>query len=199
MSKLVGTVLAVTSLLTVSVWPAGSAQASNWYGATNYAGCNNGNMQDNRTVSYKRQSLTSTNYNAVAHAINNEFAPTDLNFSSEQSSYNSYTDMVFFDANYSTYCGYTWYNGGGGGVIGLAECKSTSGSKCQSFHIRFDTQRTDSYNNLTLERRLACHETGHATGLKHRSWNSSSCMASSYTTPYSSADGHDDAHLNSAY
>lgn len=71
------------------------------------------------TMSFLRWSLTTGMYNAVAYTLNNHVAPTDIAVAAEQDSADGNTDVVYFDADYTTYCGFTWH-GSGGGVIGHA-------------------------------------------------------------------------------
>ena len=102
-------------------------------------------------------------YNAVASTINNRIGPTDVTVSAEQAAFDGNTDVVYFDSNYSNYCGFLW-NGSGGAAIGLYECQSLSGSKCQSAWVRFDTSWTDTATD-PWRRALSCHESGHSLGL----------------------------------
>lgn len=149
-------------------------------------------------MSYFRSSLTTGMYNAVAYTLNNHVAPTDIAVAAEQGSADGNTDVVYFDADYTTYCGFTW-QGPGNGVIGLAQCVSLSGSECQRFDLRFDTSWTDSQSD-DWRRALSCHETGHSMGLSHRNnaGTEIGCMPAVLTlvVNYSS---HDIVHINANY
>ena len=172
--------------------------ASNFSGPTSGTGCNANNIQDNSTMSFFRSSLTTGMYNAVAYTLNSHVAPTDIAIAAEQGSADGNTDVVYFDADYTTYCGFTWH-GSGGGVVGLAQCVSLSGSACQRFDLRFDTSWTDTQTD-DWRRALSCHETGHTTGLLHRdnAGTEIGCMPAtlSLVVNYSS---HDISHINANY
>lgn len=122
-------------------------------------------------------------------------APTDLNAAST-SSWNA--DVIFFDGNYSTYCGYTWWTPGAGGTGAITKCHSLSGgSVCGQHRIYIGNTYSDNLST-TKHRILACHETGHAIGPTHNYHPSSSnsCLRSSVlsgggTTYYSNHEVND--------
>lgn len=149
-------------------------------------------------MSFFRSSLTTGMYNAVAYTLNSHVAPTDIAVAAEQGSADGNTDVVYFDADYATYCGFSWH-GSGGGVVGLAECVSLSGSACQRFDLRFDTSWTDTQSD-DWRRALSCHETGHSMGLLHRdnAGTEIGCMPATLdlVVNYSS---HDISHINANY
>lgn len=170
------------------------ARAGNWFGATGGTGCLAGNMQDNNQLTFRRAQLTSLNSNAVINTIFADVAPTDITVLGEDSDPNPWTDIIYGDADYAGYCGFSWHPDGG--TIGHTNCVALSGSKCQQFHIRFDVSWTCCQSWTEAPYNLACHETGHALGLKHR-WLDG-CM---YPHPKRSHvySDHDRVHLNANY
>jgi hypothetical protein len=187
------------------------AAGSNWFGATSYVGCNNGNITDNSNLEYQRLSLTTKMQAAVSYAITNAVNPTDLN-GVEIASATSVTDAVIMDSDYSAYCNKDWHPDDPGDadssyVVGLSECKALNGGRCDRSEIRFDTSRT---NEITVTdaraRKLACHEIGHSIGLKHGLASSQTCMTDAplgqdgetvYFTTYSSHEIVD--HINPTF
>lgn len=180
------------------------AHATNWFGATGSTGCNSGNIQDNGTMTYYRSSLTTKMYNAVANTLNNDVLPTDIVLQAEHSGWTSNTDVVYYDADYSTLCGYDWHPDDPSDpdtrwVAGLARCMTLSGSRCQRFYVHFDTSRMNQINDDGA-RTWACHETGHTLGLKHR--NEGGCMPA--TVPanahfFTDHDRNAGGHINDTY
>ncbi len=109
------------------------------------------------------------------------------------------TDFVIFDANYTTQCGLDW-DASPGNKVGLAKCRNhwSASGECNRHYLRFDTSDTNNFG-VFKNKVLACHETGHALGLKHRFRTSDpGCMKSSLgggaTSGYS---GHDTSHFSS--
>lgn len=193
-----GAAIAFVLMLVALAIGSPSALATNFSGASGGTGCSANNMQDNSTMSYFRSSLTTGMYNAVAYTLNNQVIPTDIALAAEQGSADGNTDVVYFDDDYSNYCNLDWH-GSGGGVLGLAECVSLSGSKCQRFDVRFDTSWTDSQTDNDL-RVLSCHETGHTLGLLHRdnSGTENGCMPATFQSLFNYSS-HDVAHVNANY
>ncbi len=189
--------IAVASVVAVVAVP---ADAGNFSGATGGTGCTANNMSDSTYLSYIRISLTSKMQSAVADTLANDIDPTDIVLLTEHYSESSGTDVVYYDADYSTYCGFDWHPDGpdpdSDSVIGMAECVSLVGSDCDKFRVRFDTSFTNSASNDTAKT-LACHETGHAVGLLHQ--NGSGCMPATLPTNAHFFNVHDVAHLNSNY
>ena len=192
--------LMIAALFAATLAAVSAPAAANWSGASGNTGCSGGvNMTDNKDLYYYRSSLTSYMYSAVAHALNNEVAPTDIVVKPEESSAGSGTDIVYYDADFSTWCGKDWHpddpsDAGTAYVWGNSSCETLSGSKCDRNDIRFDTSYWGSAST-NARRKVACHETGHALGLTHRS---GSCMVtgSTWNTFFSS---HDENHLDSNY
>jgi hypothetical protein len=165
-------------------------------------GCVGGNSQDNSSMTYYRSSLTAEMYNAVAYALNNAVAPTDISVQSEAGSAGSQTDVVYFDfqpPDNWCYAGQDWCpdngNSGTGCVIGQNGCKSLTGQNCERFDILFNTYSTA---GMTTSRRqnLACHETGHSLGFPHPA-STSGCIGSTTILTYSSHEIND--HINPHY
>lgn len=179
----VGAVIAVTT----------PAIASTFYGATGKTGCTAFNMADNHEHTYYYSNLTAAMTAATTWSRINNVNPTDMT-TVLMSSESSATDVVVYDTNYTSYCGYTWHTPGEGGVIGLATCVSVNRvGECEKHEMRFDTSYTADAS-LTNRRSLACHETGHTLGIGH----STECLATplSGSTIFSS---HDIAHINANY
>ncbi|MDX2342331.1 MAG: hypothetical protein QNL12_00650, partial [Acidimicrobiia bacterium] len=154
----------LVALVVVQLTAVPPVAANNWYGSTGNTGCG-GNMQDSTTMTYYRESLGTSWYNAVAYAINNAVIPTDVLMAAESTSHGSTVDVVLQDANYTgTWCGYTWHSGGS--LIGYTNCQSLTGSDCNHFHIYSDTSWMTSQTTTRL-RNHACHELGHSLGLIH--------------------------------
>lgn len=178
------------------------AEATNFSGVTGGTSCTANNMQDNDDMTYFRSSLTTRMFNAVANTLLNDVIPTDIDLQPEHSSATENTDVVYFDLDYSTTCGFDWHPDDPGDpdtnfVIGMAQCAQLSGSsRCQRFHVRFDTSFTDTIGN-DFARTLACHETGHTLGLLHR--NSTGCMPATVPANAHFYNAHDIDHVNDNY
>jgi hypothetical protein len=93
------------------------------------------------------------------------------------------------------------------GTIGRYECVLYgSGFRCTHAHAQFDDNQIGGYTDDQLKR-LACHETGHATGLLHGQDgdpvipNNNAALACMCTPLIggSHLDGHNVAHLNYHY
>jgi hypothetical protein len=90
------------------------------------------------------------------------------------------------------------------GLIGYHDCvywKSLSRTRCTHGHIRYENA---GLSTTTYERALACHETGHSVGLRHKGTTANSqsivrCVWTPVPTndPYLGA--HNVAHINGLY
>lgn len=198
------TALAVCASLIVMSVP--SASGTNNYGATGGASCSAGNVQDNNSMTYYRDSLRIRLKNAVQWVLDNRVDPTDMNVANESSQASSTTDVVFMDGNYTTYCGYVWANAGD--VVGLAQCVAivSSTNRCERFDVRFDTSFTNGATTAQ-SRLIACHEIGHTLGLKHRenglpgALPQYGCMPAvlDISSPEYTYTGHDDIHIDANF
>ncbi len=155
------------------------------HGSTSCGGLNRMETT-NSEFSYSTISLETAMYNAVLWVVANRITPTDLTVSVHVSPTGS-TDALYYDSDYSTFCGFTWH-GSGGSVIGLAKCDALTGSACDQHRVYFDLSAVNAADfDTTKERRLACHESGHVMGLAHTS-DTSSCLSTSIVTTYSNHD-----------
>jgi predicted Zn-dependent protease len=148
-----------------------AASADHFSGATgsradcsaNWAG--DINQTDNSGWYWAYVSLNSATQSALEWAKTNIFNPTDFNVTIEAEK--SQTDMVARDLDYTTYCGVAW-DGSTRNVWGLTTCVTlTSWNGCDKHEVRYDEPDV-LYMQLDHRRGLACHETGHAAGLRHR-------------------------------
>ena len=149
---------------------------------------------------FLRSNLTTGNHLAVGNTIWNDVDPTDLTVKPERFQWESWIDIIYYDTNYSTTCGYDWHPGDPSDpdtsfVIGMAACSRLSGNKCDSFVVRFDTSYTNTASANHL-RTLACHETGHTLGLKHRAGG---CMPATVPLNAHFFTSHDVGELNDNY
>lgn len=196
-ARIVLTLFVVAAVLLL----APSARASNFSGASSVTGCNGVNMQDNSTMTYYRSALTTKMYNAVADTLNNDVLPTDVSLSPELAGHTDIADVVYYDADYNSLCGYDWHPDDSGDpdsnwIGGLYECISLAGVRCEHSHVYFDTSAMDPLNSDAATT-WACHETGHTLGLTHR--DEGGCMPAIVPANAHFFTTHDKSHINTAY
>lgn len=155
-------------------------------------------MADNEDHVFYYSSLSADMVGATTWNRLNNLDPTAIN-TSTTTTVTATTDVVVYDTDYATYCGYAW-DGSGGTLIGLVTCVSlNSASECEKHEMRYDTSWTAS-RSTTWQRALACHESGHTLGLKHRdnTASDSGCLPDTQVaiTHYSN---HDLAHIANQY
>lgn len=179
----------------------GSASANNFYGATGLSGCN-GNMQDNKDMTWFRTSgLTANMRTAVGTSLNNEVSPTAINLLSERVAADAFTDVVYLEANYSSYCGQTFHPAGS--TVGYTSCNSLNGSRCERFDIRLDQSwDVSALATQTKRQNLATHETGHSLGLIHPTAGNGAptgTVMADWTIFVAYSISHETDHLNANY
>lgn len=194
------TATALVCVLSAALVPASTA--SNWAGNTGIGGgCasyiyNSNNMADNASHDMHYYQLTTHMQTATNWTIGNNINPTDLN-AFEVSTYNSYTDVLVFDAANYEVCGLPSYPTGD--WIGFTLCGTlASNGQCQQHRVYYENTFSASASE-GQRRSLTCHEQGHALGLNHRypSAPSFTCMDDRYYYPL--FDSHDIGHLNTYY
>lgn len=190
-------VLSIGSMLLAAT----PASATNFSGITGLTGCDDLNQADNATHTFNYISLGADNTAATDWVRSNVINPTVINTSID-STPDELTDVNVIDKRYVDYCGYNWYTPSGGGVIGAAKCDLLSPTnRCDRHTVRYTNTWTDTAST-TGRRWLACHENGHALGLKHRNENADGCMSPSYVNAATSTVAyslHDKAHLSDNY
>jgi len=179
----------------------GLAGAGNWAGITaqgsNPCSPNAGiNRMDGGTTKVMYKNLESWTELAVNETVWATYDPTNLGMVVVTSGF----DVQARDWDYTNFCGYTW-SSGSGGVIGLYNCfrLKLSGvyqNGCDKARIRFDTSYLNANLSSFQRTALACHELGHAVGLKHRDGD---CMETPVPMPTKSLGSHNVNHLNSNY
>lgn len=191
-----GILVAVSLLLAGGAFQVGSAGASNFSGANGATGCSGGspvNMADPNPHTFFYSDLAATTSDAQEWTRVNLVDPTNVN-TSLLGSVNSLTDVVAYDQDYTSYCGYVW----DGGMWGLTTCVSlAAGNRCEKHEVRYDNSDIDVFS-VDGRRGLTCHETGHSLGLLHRD-TEGSCMRTSGPYPSFYSGSHDVPHLNGNY
>lgn len=139
---------------------------------------------DNANHTFFYDALSVANISAVDWARTNDLDPTHMYSTLQTGSYNSDTDVLVGDGNYTsgTYAPYAGY----------WQCTAllSDYATCGQGQLTINTR----YGNATYG--VACQEIGHSTGLDH-STNSASCMYN--PTPPSRFDAHDVSHINGKY
>lgn len=145
------------------------ASPDHFSGANSLTGCGGNspvNMADDATHYVWHENLVSTTGAALLTAYANIYNPLDTDMVGDSSN-GPHTDLVNRDEDYTSYCGYTW-DGPGLNYWGLTTCDSIWPSgRCDKHTVRYDNSDID---GMTADQRvgLACHETGHSFGLRHR-------------------------------
>lgn len=190
--------MAFVAVLGVAHFAGPSAQAGHFAGATSATGCTLANMADNATHSFYYSAAVPQYMRDKVNEIRSEsYDPTDINTVTSTDP-NSGTDVVVYEQDYTDFCGQPWHNGSSG-VVGHTQCVSlvTSNGRCQKHEMRFDESFT-SIATAQQRKHLACHETGHSVGFKHRTSAVDSCMwPEDFTT--TRTDQHDRDALNANY
>ncbi|WP_370616980.1 zinc-dependent metalloprotease family protein [Mumia qirimensis] len=121
----------------------------------------------------------------------NRIPATDIGPTVWHSTAQTNADVIVFDRYYDDYCGLAWDSG----VLGLATCRSiTATNRCDQANVRYNNTFTSNWT-ATYHRSLACHEVGHAIGLKHRE---DQCMETVGLTR-TGYSAHDVAHINAEF
>lgn len=167
---LAGPIAAALACATLIVGFTSPVQANNWWGTTgNYGDCGYGNRADGNPMTFYYNDLTSEMTDAMEWVRTNQIGPTQITTSAPASSLDVFIDIVAFDRYYVDYCNQDWATSlQDDGVIGYTTCHAPSPSaKCEQHSVRYNNNVTDD-SGTTLHRWLACHESGHAIGLRHR-------------------------------
>jgi hypothetical protein len=141
------------------------------------------------TWSVTRVQLTTTYYNGVTSAIQTQCSPTELFVLLYTTTYcfDADHDLCLYDSNYGNN-GVNGWNACAGSVIG-----QHPNQKCS-----VDWVRINLYYSPPAQR-IACHEMGHAVGLRHTS-DQASCMKQTSEGGTSQVlTQHDKDHLNGQY
>lgn len=130
-------------------------------------GCHPLNLADNSDHTFAFDNVTDEMKNATNWVRTEILNPTVLFTSVVQETSN--THVVTYDRQYTGFCGYDWWEPSShNGIIGIATCASLTGTGiCQRHEIRYNTAWTNLVS-VSSRRALACHENGHAVGIKHR-------------------------------
>jgi hypothetical protein len=150
-------------------------------------------MHDPNPHTFYYSGVESGTRGAVEWARAQRYEPTSIN-TSVLSSVSSLTDVVVYDEDYSTFCGYTWHPAG---IIGgHVQCVSlAAGNRCEKHEARYDLSwmNSETVNGRNI---IACHETGHTLGLTHRNAEPG-CM--NHPLGPGELTEHDVAHLNGGW
>ena len=156
---------------------------------------------DNSTVTYHLRTISSNLDTPVQNRIDTQYKVTDLSFvehSNPVYSGNAETDIII-DEHGWVLSSYGW--------IGVTWCNdAVSGQRCDQHYIYFDSGWYASHSYTPDRIGNACHELGHAIGLKHGSlatpiggtaqptntWTSLRCLRiPSSTYPYAGSHNKD--------
>lgn len=159
-------------------------------GTAGTGGLNNGvwlTLDTNWSVT--RIQLTTTYYNGVTNAITSQYSPTDLFVFLYTTSYcfDAEHDLCVFDSDYGD-IGINGWNACAGSLIDAHPIQ-----KCSVDWVRINTH----YGPPA--QRIACHEMGHAVGLRHTTDQGSCLKQTSEGGTSEVLTLHDKAHLNGQY
>lgn len=195
---LVSVALIIGSVTVAPVETASAGNNAGWNGSVANCTLNQQsgvNGTDPNPLTFFHSALESGTYAAVEWARTQRYEPTGISTSLLGSS-NSLTDVVSFDQDYTVYCGYNWHTPGGMGdmTIAASTCVGLASSgACERHENRYDL----SYMNAVPQNYreiVACHETGHAWGLTHRT-EENGCM--NHPMPHAGElTVHDTKHIN---
>jgi hypothetical protein len=141
------------------------------------------------TWQVNRDSLTTTYYNGVTNAITSQYSPTDL-------SVFLYTSINCADVDYDL-CVFD-FDYGDNGMNGWNSCVGVTTGSDPNKTCSLDWVRINQFFSPPAQR-IACHEMGHAVGLRHTS-DQGSCMKRTVDGGDSEVlTSHDKGHLNAHY
>ncbi|MBM9461797.1 hypothetical protein JK386_18055 [Nocardioides sp. zg-536] len=130
-----------------------------------------GNRSDAAPLTFTYVDLIQAMDNATDWVRANDIQPAGLPTSYDATP-PSNIDVIVIDRQYGNaedpFCDQAWATSGtSGGIMGLTTCNSiNSSNQCQSADVRYNNNWTFDVGT-SAERHLACHENGHAIGLKH--------------------------------
>jgi hypothetical protein len=146
-------------------------------------------LQDDAFVTWQFSTILPNRFrSATSFTINSSYNTTDLTFS-------QYPDGHRDDLNNYYSVSNTMPIGGLNSYHDCVYWVSGSRTRCRHGHIVYlNRDWNDDY-----EKKLACHETGHSTGLRHRDSNQPlyRCMTNGVTDPW--LGPHNAAHINANY
>jgi hypothetical protein len=200
MGALTAVVAAMMSVPSVEV------ARANWFGESNQAGeCRGGIITDNKDIYFSyvdtTSELTSASSWVQTNLLNDSATnPTTLDTFYTVSPTNA-TDVLVLDRYYTDYCewafdGAQWTTDGVSGVRGITTCNRANASRrCDQQVVRISNRFLDAHGTPG-SRWIACHEIGHAVGLRHRS-QEAGCMFNEADTSTRVYTTHDPAHFRS--
>jgi len=178
-----GVAILLTGVLFFCAWGLAPAAANHIVGATGNTGCDDLNIHDpnDSVIGYQRSGLSTPNHSQVDWIMLNRVLPTDL----EVGAASSGGDFIYYDDDYTTFCGKNWWSAGSGGVVGFAKCEALVASACDTHKVYLHLGYTNTVDTAG-RRKLICHETGHSIGITHND-HTSAALDSCMKTPPSSA------------
>jgi hypothetical protein len=172
----------VASVLMLSIVNNHPAAANQIVGATGDTGCNDLNIHDpsDPVIGYQRSGLSAANHSQVEWIMLNRVLPTDLEVGAASSG-----DFIYYNSNYTTFCGKNWWSPGSSGVVGFAKCDALVGAACDTHKVYLHLGYTNTLDTAG-RRKLICHETGHSIGITHND-HTTAAFDSCMKTPASDA------------